>query len=54
MNKRTIIRPIFLTGNISSTLIIPKEIAKKYGLDQPSNVIIEESENGILIRKLVI
>ncbi|MDR4490056.1 MAG: AbrB/MazE/SpoVT family DNA-binding domain-containing protein [Candidatus Nitrosocosmicus sp.] len=47
-----IIKTIFLSGKISSTLIIPKEIARKYGLDEPSNVILEESENGILIKKL--
>ncbi|HEX6645732.1 MAG TPA: hypothetical protein VF047_00980 [Nitrososphaeraceae archaeon] len=44
----------FLSGRLSSTLIIPIETARKYGLDQPSNVIIEEREEGILIRKLVI
>ncbi|HSF00554.1 MAG TPA: hypothetical protein VLA48_06625 [Nitrososphaeraceae archaeon] len=44
----------FLSGRLSSTLIIPIETARKYGLDQPSNVIVEEREDGILIRKLVI
>lgn len=43
-----------LSGRLSSTLIIPIETARRYGLDQPSNVIIEEREEGILIRKLVI
>ena len=44
----------FLSGKLSSTLIIPIEIARKYGIDQPSNVIVEEREDGILIKKLVI
>lgn len=44
----------FLSGRLSSTLIIPIETARKYGLDQPSNVIVEEREEGILIRKLEI
>jgi len=44
----------FLSGKLSSTLIIPIQIARKYGLDKPSNVIVEEHSNGILIRKLVI
>ena len=52
MEKKVFVKPIFLSGKISSTLIIPKEIAKKYGLDEPANVILEENENGILIRKL--
>ena len=30
----------FLSGRLSSTLIIPIETARKYGIDQPSNVII--------------
>jgi hypothetical protein len=51
-NKK--IATTFLSGKISSTLIIPIEIARKYGLDEPSNVIVEEKENGILIRKLEI
>jgi hypothetical protein len=44
----------FLSGNLSATLIIPIEIARKHGLDKPSNVIVEETENGILIRKVEI
>ena len=42
----------FLSGRLSSTLIIPIETARKYGLDQPSNVIVEEREEGILVRKV--
>jgi hypothetical protein len=43
----------FLSGKLSSTLIIPIQIARRYGIDQPSNVIVEElGEKGILIKKL--
>ena len=46
------IAPIFLTNKISATLIIPIEIARRHGLDRPSHVVIEDTEDGILIRKL--
>ena len=42
----------FLTGKTSCTLIISKEIAKKYGIDEPSHVVIEGTDQGILVRKL--
>ena len=42
----------FLTGRTSCTLIISKDIAKKYGIDEPSHVIVEGIDRGILIRKL--
>ena len=44
----------FLSGRLSSTLIIPIEIARKYGLDEPSNVFVEEHPEGILVRKVVV
>jgi bifunctional DNA-binding transcriptional regulator/antitoxin component of YhaV-PrlF toxin-antitoxin module len=43
---------IFLTNKASATLIIPIEIARRHGLDQPSPVVVEETDNRILIRKL--
>ena len=43
---------IFLTNKISATLIIPIEIARRHGLNEPSHVIVEERPEGILIRKL--
>jgi len=46
------IAKIFLINKISATLIIPIDIARKYGIDKPANVIVEEKEEGILIRKL--
>ena len=42
----------WLSGNLSATLVIPIEIARRNGLDRPSDVVVEETENGILIRKL--
>jgi hypothetical protein len=42
----------YLSGNISTTLIIPIETARKYGIDKPSNVVVEETANGILIKKI--
>jgi hypothetical protein len=50
--RRKEIAPIFLSNKISSTLIIPISIARRYGLDKPSHVILEEKEEGILIKKL--
>lgn len=42
----------FISGKSSSTLIIPIEIARKYGLDKPADVMIEDLDNGILVRKI--
>lgn len=52
--KHKEIMKTWLTGQTSCTLIIPKEIAKKYNLDEPSHVTVEETEDGILIRRLEI
>jgi bifunctional DNA-binding transcriptional regulator/antitoxin component of YhaV-PrlF toxin-antitoxin module len=42
----------FLSGNLSATLVIPIKTARRYGLNQPSHVVVEEKDEGILIRKL--
>jgi bifunctional DNA-binding transcriptional regulator/antitoxin component of YhaV-PrlF toxin-antitoxin module len=42
----------FLSGKLSATLIIPIEIARRHGLDEPSHVIVEERPDGILVRRL--
>ena len=42
----------WLTGRSSCTMVIPKDFAKEYGLDQPTHVVIEGTPNGILVRKL--
>lgn len=46
------IRKTFLSGKLSATLVIPIEVARKYGLERPSHVVVEEVNEGILIRKL--
>ena len=49
--KKEIIKT-WLAGKHSCTLIIPKDFAKEYGLDEPSHVIVEGTSDGILIMKL--
>lgn len=44
----------FLINGRSSTIIIPIDIARKYAIDRPSHVTIEDTQDGILIKKLVI
>ncbi|MDR4492046.1 MAG: hypothetical protein R2685_14285 [Candidatus Nitrosocosmicus sp.] len=50
-NDKEIIKT-WLTGQHSCTLIVPRSFAKRYGLDEPSHVIVEGTKEGILIRKL--
>ena len=52
-NNKEITRT-WISGQNSCTLIIPKSVAKEYGLESPSHVIVERTEQGILIRKLEI
>lgn len=42
---------VFLINGRSSTVIIPIKLARKYGIDKPSHVFIQDTDNGILIRK---
>jgi hypothetical protein len=42
----------FLSGRLSATIIIPIDLARKHGLNTPSDVVVEDTENGILIRKI--
>jgi hypothetical protein len=53
-NKNKEVAKTWLAGRSSCTLIIPKDFAKQYGLDEPSHVIIEGKPDGILIRRLQI
>jgi bifunctional DNA-binding transcriptional regulator/antitoxin component of YhaV-PrlF toxin-antitoxin module len=53
MYEKEIIKT-WISGQRSCTLIIPKEIALEYGLDEPSHVVVERRKEGILIRKLEI
>ena len=52
-NKKEIIKT-WLTGHHSCTLIIPRDFAREYGLDEPSHVVVEGISEGILIRKIKI
>lgn len=51
-NKHKEIEKTWIIGTNSCTLVIPRSIAKEYGLDSASDVIVEGTSNGILIRKL--
>jgi hypothetical protein len=44
----------FISGKLSTTVIIPINIARKYKIDKPTNAIVEEAENGILIKPLIL
>jgi hypothetical protein len=44
----------FLSGRLSATLIIPIDIARKYGMEKPTNVVVEERDDGILIKRVQI
>lgn len=46
------ITKIFKSGSNSSTIVIPKRLAKHSGLDKPCHVIIESVDNGIMVKKL--
>jgi hypothetical protein len=54
MSEHKKVTHTFLSGRLSATLIIPIDTARKYGLDRPANVVVEEKNDGILIRKLEI
>ena len=42
----------YMSGKYTCVLVIPKGIARKFQIDNPSRVIIEGTEEGILIKKL--
>lgn len=42
----------WITGKSSCTLVIPKDFAKEFDLDNPSHVVIKKTDEGLLIRKL--
>ncbi len=52
MKNKRLIGTTWLAGNSSCTLVIPKSLAQEYGLDTPSNVVIQGRPEGILITKL--
>jgi len=46
------IASVFMSNGISSTVIIPIELARKYDIDRASYVTVEDTQEGILIKKL--
>jgi bifunctional DNA-binding transcriptional regulator/antitoxin component of YhaV-PrlF toxin-antitoxin module len=52
MTENEEVTKTWLAGQRSCTLVIPKEFAKVYGLDEPSHVVIEGRQDGILIKRL--
>jgi len=50
--KKKEITKTWLSGQYSCTLIIPKEIAEEYGLDETNDVLVEGCNDGILIRRV--
>jgi len=54
MHKENEVTHTFLTGKVSCTLIIKKELAQDYGLTEPSHVVLERRPEVILIKKLEI
>jgi hypothetical protein len=52
MSENKEIAKTFLSGKLSATLVIPIEIARRYGLEKPAHVVVEETSDGILIKKL--
>jgi hypothetical protein len=51
-SSKKLLGTTWLAGSASCTLVIPKPLAKQYGIDHPSNVVIEGRPEGILIRKI--
>jgi hypothetical protein len=54
MSELKEITKTFISGKLSATLVIPIEIARRYRLEKPAHVIIEERPDGILIRRITI
>ena len=52
IQDRKEVTKIFLSGRLSTTLIIPIEMARRHGLEKSSHVVVEERQEGILIKKL--
>jgi hypothetical protein len=51
-NTKRQVTKTWLTGQKSCTLIIPRETARRYDLEEPSHIVVEETPEGIMIRKL--
>jgi hypothetical protein len=51
-NQKIRIAPIFLSNGLSASIIVPIDLTRKYDIDRPSHVTIQDTQNGILIKKL--
>ena len=51
-NSSNEIAKTWISGARSVTMIIERKIAEEYGLTEPSHVVLERADRGILIRKL--
>ena len=51
--ERKQVSKTWLFGHSSCVLIIPKLIAKEYGIDKTSYIVIEKQPEGTLIKKLL-
>jgi len=50
--KNKIVSTCWLTGNSSTTLVLPKEWAKKLGLDKPCQLLLELKNDTIIVKKI--
>jgi hypothetical protein len=46
------IQHTWISSKNAVTMIIGKEFAEKHGLTEPADVLVEDTPNGILIRKI--
>jgi hypothetical protein len=44
----------YASGKYSTLIVIDIEIARRLGIDKPSNLTVEETKDGVLIKKLKI
>jgi hypothetical protein len=48
------ISKVFLSGGASSSIVIPIDMARKYGIDRHTYVSFEDNDQGIIIKKVEI
>jgi hypothetical protein len=46
------VKAIYVSGQNSATIILPKRLVREHGLESGSHVVIETRDHGILIRKI--
>jgi hypothetical protein len=54
INQPIIIKTWKGNGNGSILATIPIKIAKQYNLEEPSHLVLEQHQDGIFLRKLVL